>query len=62
MTQDQASSATEPVDVPHVDAALAVTERLPETDVEAHVTAFEAAHESLRRALDDRAEPGAPGR
>ena len=44
--------------VPAVDAVLADVDRLADTPLDEHLSAFERAHESLRSALD--ADPGEP--
>ena len=62
-TVDTADSA-EPTTtgVPAVDRVLADVDRLDELPLEAHLGAFERAHESLRAALDSPAgdKPGDP--
>ena len=56
MTEAQPFAAdTEPVrtGVPEVDAVLDSMAGLDETEVSGHPAVFEAAHDQLRRALDD---------
>ena len=46
--------------LPSIDEVIAAVEELEDRPIEEHVGVFETAHERLRRALDEPADPDAP--